>query len=161
MAGWPTCAACLGVVELVLARLDPAECTDQIAALLGRPPGEGLVADVLARSGGNAYFTELLVRDLPADAKRLSGELPTALREALLARWHSLPAPARQVTTLLAVGGRPTSFETLGAVSAGVVPAADLPALVRQAVEAGVLHQVAGRPAGFATRCWLRSSLAR
>jgi DNA-binding CsgD family transcriptional regulator/tetratricopeptide (TPR) repeat protein len=142
-----------GVSELVLARLDPAECTDQIAGLLGRPPGEGLVADVLARSGGNAYFTELLVRDLPQNAQRLSGELPTVLREALLARWHSLPEPARQVTRLLAVGGRPTSFETLGAVTAGVVPAADLAALVRQAVDAGVLQQVA------AQTCWFRHPL--
>jgi predicted ATPase len=50
-----------GVSELVLARLDPDESTEQIAALLGRTPGEELVGDVLARSGGNAYFTELLV----------------------------------------------------------------------------------------------------
>ena len=142
-----------GVVELTLARLDPQECTDQIAALLGRPPGEGLVADVLARSGGNAYFTELLVRDLPQNAERLPGELPTALREALSARWHSLPEPARQVTRLLAVGGRPTSFETLGAVTAGVVPAAELPALVREAVEAGVLQQVGEQT------CWFRHPL--
>jgi predicted ATPase len=142
-----------GVFELVLARLDPDECTEQIAGLLGRPPMDDLVADVLARSGGNAYFTELLVRDLPADAQRLPGELPTALREALLARWHSLPGPARQVTRLLAVGGRPTSFETLGAVTAGVVPAAGLPALVRQAVEAGVLQQVGEQT------CWFRHPL--
>jgi DNA-binding CsgD family transcriptional regulator len=142
-----------GVVELTLARLDPEESTDQIAALLGRPPTDDLVADVLARSGGNAYFTELLVRDLPADAERLPGQLPTALREALLARWHSLPEPARQVTRLLAVGGRPTSFNTLGAVTAGVVPAAELPALVREAVEAGVLRQVGEQT------CWFRHPL--
>jgi DNA-binding CsgD family transcriptional regulator len=142
-----------GVTELVLARLDPAECTDQIAALLGRHPGDDLVGDVLARSGGNAYFTELLVRDLPADAQRLPAELPTALREALLARWHSLPAPARQVTQLLAVGGRPTSLETLGAVTAGVFQAAGLPALVRQAVVAGVLQQVGEQT------CWFRHPL--
>jgi len=88
-----------------------------------------------------------------ADAQRLSGELPTVLREALLARWHSLPEPARQVTRLLAVGGRPTSFETLGAVTAGVVPAAELPALVREAVEAGVLQQVGEQT------CWFRHPL--
>jgi predicted ATPase len=142
-----------GVFELVLARLDPAECTEQIAALLGRPPGEELVADVLARSGGNPYLTELLVRDLPAGAERLPGELPTALREALLARWHSLSAPARQITRMLAVGGRPTSLEALGVVAAGVVPAAGLPALVRQGVEAGVLQQVTDQT------CWFRHPL--
>jgi DNA-binding CsgD family transcriptional regulator/tetratricopeptide (TPR) repeat protein len=138
-----------GVSELVLARLDADESTQQIAGLLGRPPAEEFVADVVARSGGNAYFTELLVRDLPQNAARLPGELPTALREALSARWHSLPEPARQVTRLLAVGGRPTSFDTLGAVTAGVVPAAELPALVREAVEAGVLQQVADQTLWF------------
>jgi hypothetical protein len=142
-----------GVSELVLARLDPAECTEQIAALLGRTPGEELVGDVLERSGGNAYFTELLVRDLPAGAARLPGDLPTALREALLARWHSLSEPARQVSTLLAVGGRPTSLETLGVVTAGVVPVAGLPALVRQGVEAGVLQRVGEQT------CWFRHPL--
>jgi len=100
------------------------------------------VADVLARSGGNAYFTELLVRDLPQDALRLSAELPHALREALLARWHSLSEPARLLAQLLAVGGRPTTYDTLGAVAEGVVPIDDLPALLREAVEGGVVQPV-------------------
>jgi len=131
-----------GVSELKLARLDQEEATRQIAALLGRPPGEELVADVLARSGGNAYFTELLVRDLPQDALCLSAELPHALREALLARWHSLSAPARLLARLLAVGGRPTTCDTLGVVSEGVVRIDDLPDLLREAVEGGVLQSV-------------------
>jgi predicted ATPase len=131
-----------GVSELKLARLDPGEATQQIAALLGRPPGEELVADVLVRSGGNAYFTELLVRDLPPDARRLSVELPHALREALSARWHSLSQPARLLAQLLAVGGRPTTDDTLGAVAEGVVRLDDLPALLREGLEGGVLQQV-------------------
>jgi predicted ATPase len=132
-----------GVFEMMLARLDPDETTQQIAALLGRPPAEGLVADVLARSGGNAYFTELLVRDLDPDTRRLPAELPNVLREALLTRWHSLSESARLLTRMLAVGGRPTTFDTLGAVTDGVIPVVELPVLVREAVEAGVLQQVA------------------
>ena len=142
-----------GVAELVLARLDPDECTGQIAALLGRPPGEELVGDVLARSGGNAYFTELLVRDLPVDAQRLPGELPTALREALLARWHSLAAPARQATQLLAVGGRPMTYETLFAVAESKVPVDEVADLLREAVEGGVLQALGGQT------YWLRHPL--
>ncbi len=131
-----------GVSEMMLARLDSDEATQQIAALLGRPPGEELVADVLKRSGGNAYFTELLVHDLPPDAVRLSDALPHALREALLARWHSLSEPARLLAQLLAVGGRPATYATLGAVSDGVVPIGDLPAVLREAVEGGVAQVV-------------------
>ncbi|MEO6143385.1 MAG: AAA family ATPase [Dermatophilaceae bacterium] len=130
-----------GVSELILARLDPDETTEQIAQLLGRPPAGELVADVLQRSRGNAYFTELLVRDLPADARRLPGELPGALREALLARWHSLTEPARLVTRLMAVGGRPTGFDTVSRVAEGVVRIDDLPGLIREAVDGGVLQQ--------------------
>jgi DNA-binding CsgD family transcriptional regulator/tetratricopeptide (TPR) repeat protein len=138
-----------GVSELVLARLDPDESTQQIAALLGRPPGEELVADVLARSGGNAYFTELLVRDLPQNAERLPSELPYALREALLARWHSLSEPSRLVTRLLAVGGRPTTYETLFAVAESKVLADDIPILLREAVAGGVLQALGGQAYWF------------
>ncbi|MEP7036418.1 MAG: AAA family ATPase, partial [Actinomycetota bacterium] len=106
-----------GVSELMLARLDAEETTQQITQLLGRSPAEELAADVLERSGGNAYFTELLVRGLLPGARRLSNELPSVLREALLARWHSLSEPSRLLTRLLAVGGRPTSFDTLFAVT--------------------------------------------
>jgi DNA-binding CsgD family transcriptional regulator len=138
-----------GVTDLVLARLDPAECTDQIAGLLGRPPTDDLVADVLARSGGNAYFTELLVRDLPQNAERLPGELPHVLREALLARWHSLSEPARQVTRLLAVGGRPMTYEMLFAVSESKVLVDDMAVLLREAVEGGVLQALGGQTYWF------------
>ncbi|NMM34294.1 MAG: AAA family ATPase [Phycicoccus sp.] len=131
-----------GVSEVVLKRLDPEESTQQIAALLGRPPDEELVADVLARSGGNAYLTELLVRDLQPDARGVPSEPPQALREALLARWHSLSEPARLLTRVLAVGGRPTTFETLSAVAESAVRAQDMPVLVREAVDAGVVQVV-------------------
>jgi DNA-binding CsgD family transcriptional regulator/tetratricopeptide (TPR) repeat protein len=131
-----------GVSDVMLKRFDQDESTQQIAALLGQPPDEGLVADVLARSGGNAYLTELLVRDLQPDARSLPSEPPQALREALLARWHSLSEPARLVTRVLAVGGRPTTFETLSAVAESAVSAQDLPDLVREAVDAGVVQVV-------------------
>jgi len=132
-----------GVSELMLARLDGDETTQQITQILDRPATDELVADVLARSGGNAYLTELLVRDLQPDARGVPSEPPQALREALLARWHSLSEPARLFTQVLAVGGRPTTFATLSAVAESAVRAQDLPVLVREAVDAGVV-QVAG-----------------
>jgi len=144
-----------GVSDLALPRLDRDESTQQIAQLLGRSPGEELVADVWARSGGNAYFTELLVRDLPQNAERLPEELPNALREALLARWHSLSEPARLITRLLAAGGRPTTYETLFAVAESKVPVDDIPAVVREAVEGGVLQPLGEPERGY----WFRHPL--
>jgi len=131
-----------GVSEVMLARLDAEETTQQITQILGRPATDELVAEVLKRSGGNAYLTELLVRDLQPDARSVPSEPPQALREVLLARWHSLSEPARLVTRVLAVGGRPTTFETLSAVAESEVPAQDLPVLLREAVDAGVVQVV-------------------
>jgi len=131
-----------GVSELMLARLDADETSEQIVQILGRPATEELVADVMARSGGNAYLTELLVRGLHPDARGVPSEPPQALREALLARWHSLSEPARLLTQVLAVGGRPTTFETLSAVAESTVPAQDMPVLLREAVDAGVVQVV-------------------
>ena len=131
-----------GVSELMLERLDGDETSEQIAQILGRPATEELVTAVLQRSGGNAYLTELLVRDLQPDARGVPSEPPQALREALLARWHSLSETARLLTQLLAVGGRPTTFETLSAVAQSAVPTEELSVLVREAVDAGVLQVV-------------------
>jgi len=131
-----------GVSELALARLDEDQTAEQIAQILGRPPAGELVADVMQRSGGNAYLTELLVRDLPGDARDLPSEPPHALREAMLLRWQSLSEPARQLTRLLAVGGRPTTYDTLCPVAEGTVPVVDLPGLLGEAVDAGLLQML-------------------
>lgn len=138
-----------GVSELMLERLDQDETTEQIGQLLGGPPAEELVAEVLQRSGGNAYLTELLVRDLPEDARGLPSDPPRVLREALLARWHSLSKPARQLTRLLAAGGRPTTYDTLAAVAQGFLPVEDLPTLIQEAVDGGVLPAVGDQPYWF------------
>ena len=131
-----------GVSELMLERLDADETSEQLVQILGRPATEELVTAVMQRSGGNAYLTELLVRDLQPDARGVPSEPPQALREALLARWHSLSETARLLTHVLAVGGRPTTFETLSAVAASTVPAQDMPVLLREAVDAGVVQVV-------------------
>ena len=131
-----------GVSELPLARFDAEETAEQITQLLGRLPAEELVVDVLARSDGNPYLTELLLRDLPEDVRGLPSEPPQALREALLARWHSLSEPARELTRICAVGGRPTTYQTLIAVAEASIPADDILALVREAVDAGILQVV-------------------
>jgi DNA-binding CsgD family transcriptional regulator len=103
--------------ELTLDRLDLAATESQIAGLIGHHPDVGFAAQVLERSGGNPYLTELLVRGVGADARELPKSPPAALRDALLARWHGLTAVAREVMRVLAVGGRPVGLAVLESAS--------------------------------------------
>ena len=138
-----------GVTDLPLRALDREETTEQLELLLGGPVSSELVEDVWGRSGGNAYLTELLARDVDPRTERLPADLPDALRTALLARWHSLSGPARRLAQVLAVAGRPATPAVLAAV-AGRGPV-DEP--VREAVVAGVLRRDAD------DRVWFRHPL--
>ncbi|WP_203791685.1 hypothetical protein, partial [Paractinoplanes rishiriensis] len=85
--------------------------------------------EVYGRSAGNPYLTSLLVRGLSADARTMPAHLPTELRDALARAWHGLSAPARKLTSVIAVAGRPQTAE-----GPDVLP------LLREAVDAGVLR---------------------
>lgn len=128
------------VQELRLERLSRDDTEGQLAQALGHSPDPGLVNDVYERSQGNAYLTELLVRDVEPTAASLPPHLPKALSEALLATWHRLEPATRTVVQLIATGGRPIRHQDLEAVTTafGITPA-KLETAVTEAVEAGVL----------------------
>lgn len=103
-------------------RLDPLDLdatSSQIEGLLGHTPDIELASEVLARSDGNPYLVELMVRGLSGSERSLPPTVPAALGEALLATWHGLPEQARLLTRILAVGGRPTSSAVLTEVASG------------------------------------------
>jgi tetratricopeptide (TPR) repeat protein len=75
-----------------------------------------LVDEVMLRSNGNPYLSELLVQDLPRDAERLPDKVSAALSDALLARWHQLSGGARAVLGILAVAGHPVTSTRLAKV---------------------------------------------
>ncbi len=140
--------------EVHLDRLAPDATAIQLEHLLGRIPDIDLVTQVQARSDGNPYLTELLVRDLSGTESTLPKTVPAALREALLAAWHGLSWQARQLVRVLAVGGRPTPLATLTAVAAEHgFDVAELSSCVTAAQEHGVL-----RP-GPADPLWFRHPL--
>ncbi|ADU47506.1 transcriptional regulator, LuxR family [Intrasporangium calvum DSM 43043] len=91
------------VAELHLEPLGLQDTEDLVAALCGQEGAVARGAAVFERSGGNPYLTELL-----ALASSAGGHQGAAgLRDALLASWHRLSPPAREMAQLLAVGGRP------------------------------------------------------
>ena len=129
------------VTDLPLQRMSYDETEQQIISLTGTTPSRGLLADVMAKSRGNSYLSELLVRGVSPDAMRLPQGLPDALRAALLAAWHRLSNPTRHVVQLLAVGGRPLVFADLERVlSANGVDYLAAARALSEAIKAGVVQ---------------------
>jgi DNA-binding CsgD family transcriptional regulator len=126
-----------GTEELALTRLDQDATGDQIAELLGRPPSPRLVDQVYDRSRGNPYFSELLVRRGDLESDELPTDVPDELGQALLDSWQGLSSSAREITRVLAVGGRPVQPAVLASVEAGL-GVSDSGSL-REAIEAGVV----------------------
>lgn len=128
-----------GFEEMHLDRLGLVEIELLVNQVVGRPVDFQLVAEVYERSGGNPYLTELLVRDLPADARRLPATGPAVLTQALTARWHTLSDKARLAVQILSVGGRPQRRELfLRVASAHGLTEQDVDAAVAEATEKGV-----------------------
>ena len=118
--------------------------------LLGRLPREALVDDVFARTKGNPYLTSLLVRGLPPDATALAADLPTELRDALARTWHGLSTATRELTAILAVGGRPQRSVQLADAAASVGFRGSVVPSLWEAVDAGVLQSDAAERYWFA-----------
>lgn len=142
------------VSEVRLDRLTREETEQQLAILLGGHPRDRLVDDVVRRSDGNPYLTELLVRGVTVTDDELPADLPAELTEALLAAWHGLSAPARDVMRVLAVAGRPTPIDGLREVAAtrGIGPE-KLSAALAEASNTGICVRQAP------DRCWFRHPL--
>jgi DNA-binding CsgD family transcriptional regulator len=128
-----------GVEHLVLAPLADDAVRRHVAAL-GDLPAD-LVAAVVERAEGNAYFAEELAQAALDTGRR---DLPTRLSDVLLSRLSRLSDEALGVVRLAAVAGRRVQHELLAAAWAG--PSLD-PAL-REAVSTHVLEVGEGVAAG-------------
>ena len=128
---------------LALDRLDREATRRQVAGLIGSEPAETLVDQVYRRSEGNAYLTELLVSETRPESETLPEPLPTALQDALLSAWQRLPPPARELTRILAVAGRPTALPALREVVLALDGEPLSTTALHQAVEAGIVVRAA------------------
>jgi DNA-binding CsgD family transcriptional regulator/tetratricopeptide (TPR) repeat protein len=132
-----------GVSRLELARLSRAQAAVQLEGILGRPPGAALISEVYQRGGGIPLLTEALV----SSDGTVSAELPTSVRDLLLAAVAVLPERTQQALRIAAAGGARLSHLLFMAVT-GLDDAA-LTAALRPAVEANVL---VSDSAGYAFR---------
>jgi DNA-binding CsgD family transcriptional regulator len=129
------------VTHLDLQPLDRAGTEAQVASLLGAVPHQTLVDDVFAHTLGNPYLNILVTADLEPTARRLPDDLPADLRIAVRRTWHGLSPVARDITSLVAVGGRPVRPELLRDVAADL-RFADVGSALQEAEESRILSLV-------------------
>jgi predicted ATPase len=126
LTGWERVRS---VQRLELARFGREDVARQLAGILGEPAPRRLVELVHDRSEGNAF----LVEEILEAAQSQADELPTTLRDVLLARTERLTPPAQSLLRTAAAGGRTVGDRLLGAVAE--LAEADLDAALREAVE--------------------------
>ena len=99
--------------RLELAPLGEDSVAEMVAGILGQQPTPPLLEAVRRSSGGNPFFVEEMV----AAARGGDARLPPNLREILLARLASLPAPVQRVLRHMAVLGDHVPEPLLAAVT--------------------------------------------
>ena len=80
---------------MTLERLSEEATDALVAQLRGATPTLALASAIYERTLGNPYFTELYVKGLDKEATAAPERTPHGLLDAVSARWHSLPPPAR------------------------------------------------------------------
>ena len=134
------------VDDLELGAFGPDELAEQVSAIIGRSAEPQLVETVLARSGGNPFFTEELLAVGEAGLA-----LPRSLRDTLEDRVRRLDPDAQQVIRVASVAGAKVDHRVL----AEVLELADaaLTEALRQVIEHHLLVPTApGAEPGYAFR---------
>lgn len=143
-------------VEVVKLRgLDVPATARLIADATGVTPGDGLVASVHARTGGNPFYARELVR-LLADHGRLEdfdsgidggADVPEAVSGVIRRRMSRLPQATRTLLQVAAVIGTEFSATRLATVTESSVIEATISLL--PACEAGLIVRVPAQQNGF------------
>lgn len=128
-----------GVGTRTLAPLDRPDTEAQLAAILGAPPHRTLVNEVFARSAGNPYLNLLLVAGLSAGDRHLPAGFPPDLKSAVLRSWQGLSSDAQELTRIMAIGGKAANGAELQDVAGPAFDPERVRAVLRSAVEAGIL----------------------
>jgi DNA-binding NarL/FixJ family response regulator len=118
-------------LHLHLGPLSREDQARQMGDILGLPPTTPLVDEVYSRADGNPFFAEELLALGPAR------EVPSTVRELLLARLEALAPGTRQVLRAVAVAGRQVPHRLLDRVADVRGPALD--EALRPAVDRHVL----------------------
>jgi ATP/maltotriose-dependent transcriptional regulator MalT len=120
------------VTRMDLGRLTRQNTAQLVAQIIGREPGDDLLAAVYRRTEGNPLFVEALLGD-----GELGSGLPESLHDLLVAGVRRLPEETQEVIRVASAGGERTGHELLAAVTG--LDGAALARALRPAVAANVL----------------------
>jgi tetratricopeptide (TPR) repeat protein len=127
--------------RVVLRGLDAREIETMVHGALGAVPDDALHA-IERASEGNPFFVKeliaLLARDGLAPGATLA--LPDEVREVIRRRLEPLAAPTRHLLGVAAIIGREFELPLLCAIAG--LPSAEAFALLAEAVDAGLVHEV-------------------
>lgn len=126
------------VLRLELPPFSEAELRVFAGEVCGSPVPQDVLAGVMLRSEGNAYFAQELLEAGP-------GDLPWTLADVLRARLERLEPPVQHLVRVASVAGRRVSEPLLRAAWRHVDPSAALDDLLREAVAAQVLEGEEGK----------------
>ncbi len=122
--GWAT--------RMDLGRLTRHGTGQLVAQIIGRDPGDNLLAAVYRRTEGNPLFVEALLGD-----GELGSGLPESLHDLLVAGVRRLPEQTQEVIRVASAGGERTGHALLAAVTG--LDGAALATALRPAVAGNVL----------------------
>ena len=124
------------VARMDLGRLTRPDTDRLVAGIIGRRPGDELLAAVYRRTEGNPLFVEALLGDGESGGE-LGAGLPESLRDLLVASLRRLPEETQEVVRVASAGGERTSHGLLAVVTG--MDGAVMARAVRPAVAAIVL----------------------
>ena len=132
-----------GAERIALRGLGPVEVGQLATAWLGAEAAARVAGDVHARTGGNAFFVEEVLRGLATDEP----SVPESVRHAVGARLARLSPEADQLLAVASVLGEVVDAELLASVAGR--PAAEVEPLLDELFDARLLLPVAGRELRF------------
>ncbi|MBG0737946.1 AAA family ATPase [Paeniglutamicibacter antarcticus] len=127
------------ILWIMLGPLDRLDTESQLTNLLGTPPHRSLVHEIFTHTAGNAYLNDLLVAGLQPDTRHLPAQLPSDLKAAILRSWRGLTPATRELTQIMAVGGRPIRAQDLAAVAPDAAMPGGVLAMLREAADTGTV----------------------
>ena len=121
------------VQRIELSAFSASHVADYLEAITGSRPSLELVAEIVERTDGNAFFIEELVAADGLDGR----ELPGSLRDLLLARTQGLSPEAQKLLRIASAAGRRVDHRLLAAVAGA--PPDEIVAQAREAVSQQLL----------------------
>lgn len=128
-----------GGVRVPLAPLGRSEVAEQLTAISGQPPDDGVIDRVWRRSEGNPFFAEELFAAADGENGADGGASVGSLAEILLGRLAAVGPDTTAVITAVALAGRPVDERLIAAVLDR--PLGALRPSFREAVERHILRE--------------------